>query len=264
VQERIDKMTEAFRQQLAALYAWSNGEPGDNEPTAMQIEDRIREWIRQIGADTQTLLLGEMDRNRYKGKRPCPVCGEEIYWKDYESRQYITSLGEMQIERAYYHHGACHCGWVPLDERLGLGASELSPFVQEMVSYLGGFMPFGQAQVYLEKYQGIYISHDAVNDTTILVGQGLREKQEDEIQQAWEKSELPDCEVGTPPQRLYVPMASTIYYQMAREKSSKSLRFMKPRNGATRRGKSRFMRWTLTMSWPQTRKLWPVPPIWKP
>jgi len=204
VQERIDKMTEAFREQLMALYAWSNGEHGGNEPTAMQIEERVREWIRQIGADTQTLVLGEMERNRCKGKRPCPVCGEGIYWKGYESRQYITSLGEMQIERAYYHHGACHWGWVPLDERLGLGASELSPLVQEMVSYLGGFMPFAQAQAYLEKYQGIHISHDAVNDTTVMVGQGLREKQEEEIQQAWEKGELPDCEVATPPQRLYV------------------------------------------------------------
>jgi len=197
-------MTEAFREQLEALYAWSNGEHGGKEPTAMQTEERVREWIRQIGEDTQVLLLGGMDRNRRKGKKPCPVCGEEIYWNGYEPRQYITLLGEMQIERAYYHHGACHCGWVPLDERLGLGASELSPFVQEMVSYLGGFMPFAQAQVYLEKYQNIHISHDAVNNTTVMVGQELREKQEEAIQQAWEECELPDCEVDTLPERLYV------------------------------------------------------------
>lgn len=204
VQGRIDKMTEAFREQLEALYVWSNGEHGGNEPTAMQIEEKVREWMRQIGADTQVLLLGEMDRNRRKGKRPCPVCGQEIYWNDYEPRQYITSLGEMQIERAYYHHGACHCGWVPLDERLGLGASELSPFVQEMVSYLGGFMPFAQARDYLSRYQGIHISHDLVNDTTVLVGQALQEKQEEEVHHAWESSELPECEAKTPPKRLYV------------------------------------------------------------
>ena len=34
-------MTEAFREQLEALYAWSNGEHGGNEPTAMQIEERV-------------------------------------------------------------------------------------------------------------------------------------------------------------------------------------------------------------------------------
>lgn len=202
--ERIERMTEEFRKQLEDLYVWSNEQQENNEPTAMEIEKKIREWIRRIGEDTQVLLLGEMDRRRRKGRNPCPVCGEEVYWKDYEPRQYITSLGEMQIERAYYHHGACHCGWVPLDEKLGLGASELSPLVQEMVSYLGGFMPFAQARDYLLRYQGLHISHDLVNDTTVTIGQVLKERQEEEIGHVWESRELPECEVKTPPERLYV------------------------------------------------------------
>jgi hypothetical protein len=204
VRERIDRMTEAFREQLEALYMWSNETQGQDGPLAMQIEDRIRQWVRQIGADTQALLLEGMDRNRRKGKTPCPQCGEQVYWHDYEPRQYITSLAEMQIERAYYNHGVCHCGWVPLDERLGLGASELSPFVQEMASYLGGFMPFARAQDYLSRYQGIHISHDLVNDTTVMAGQALKEKQEEEIRRVWATSELPACEAKTPPKRLYV------------------------------------------------------------
>jgi hypothetical protein len=213
VQGRIDKMAEAFREQLAALYVWSNEEPTGDEAMASQIEKRIREWIKRIGEDTQALLLEGMDRNRRKGKTACPRCSSEEYWKGYESRQYITSLGEMQIERAYYHHGACHCGWVPLDERLGLGASELSPLVQEMVSYLGGHMPFVRAQDYLTRYQGIHISHDAVNDTTVMVGQVLREQQEEAIRRAWEEYELPECEATIPPQRLYVS-ADGINYLM--------------------------------------------------
>jgi hypothetical protein len=204
VQKRIDGMAEAFREQLMGLYMWSNGEQAGAGPTAMQIENKIREWIRRIGEDTQVLLMEGMDRNRRKGKMPCPQCSEEEYWKGYEPRQYITSLGEMQIERAYYHHGACHRGWVPLDERLRLGASELSPLVQEMVSYLGGFMPFGRAQAYLSRYQGIHVSHDVVNDTTVMVGQVLREKQEKAVRRAWEECELPDCEAVTPPKHLYV------------------------------------------------------------
>jgi hypothetical protein len=204
VQERIERMAEAFRAQLMALYIWSNEGVAGEGPTALQIENRIRDWIRRIGEDTQALLLEGMDRDRRKGKAPCPRCGEEVYWKDYEPRQYITSLGEMQIERAYYHHGACHCGWVPLDKRLRLGASELSPLVQEMVSYLGGFMPFAQARAYLSRYQGIHISHDAVNDTTVRTGQALREQQEEAVCRAWEECELPDCEVTSPPRRLYV------------------------------------------------------------
>jgi hypothetical protein len=204
VQKKIEQMTESFRETLTELYWWSNDPELDCAPTAVEIEDEIREWIQQIGRDTQLLLIGAMDRNRRKGKKSCPECGEGVYWQRYEPRYYITSLGEMRLERAYYHHAPCHRGWVPLDMRLQLGASELSPRVQEMVSYLGAFMPFEKAQAFLAKYCGIQISHDTVNNTTVAIGQALKEKQEAEVCYAWEKSCLPDCEASPPPNRLYV------------------------------------------------------------
>lgn len=211
VQKQIDKMTETFRQQLMTLYEWSNGEQVGKEPMAAEIEERIRKWIGQIGQDTQMLILGGMDRNRRKGKQGCPECDEEVYWKDYATRNYITSLGEIELERAYYHHGACHRGWVPLDERLGLGASELSPLVQEMVSYLGGFMPFERTQHYLARYQNIHLSHDTAKDTSVAIGQVLGERQEEAIRQAWEAGCLPACEVTTAPKRLYVSADGITY-----------------------------------------------------
>jgi hypothetical protein len=91
-----------------------------------------------------------------------------------------------------------------MDQRLKLGASELSQRVQEMVSYLGAFMPFQKAQTYLAKYCNIHISHDSVNNTTVEIGQTLKAQQEDAVQQAWEGECLPSCEVGELPQRLYV------------------------------------------------------------
>ena len=133
IQKRIDRMTEAFRRKLTELYQWSNDGETEQEPTIVEIENKIREWIQQIGEDTQLLVLGSMDRYRHKGKQACPKCGEEVYWERYEPRHYTTTLGEMKLERAYYYHSACHCGWVPLDERLKLGANEQSPRVQEMV-----------------------------------------------------------------------------------------------------------------------------------
>lgn len=204
VMEQINRMTEGYRQRLIELWRWSNEEEIKDAPTAVKIEEKIREWIRQIGEDTQSLILGGMDRYRRKGKQPCPECGEGEYWERYEGRNYITTLGEMKLERAYYNHSVCHSGWVPLDERLGLGSSELSPRVQEMVSYLGAFMPFPQAQTFLEKYCYIHISHDTVNNNTVEIGQMLQAEQREAIRQAWEEHHLPDCQVANPPKRLYV------------------------------------------------------------
>jgi hypothetical protein len=91
-----------------------------------------------------------------------------------------------------------------LDQRLEMGASELSPFVQEMVSYLGSFMPFEQAQNYLARYCGVQISHDSVNNATVMIGQALKTEQEEMVSKAWEEDCLPECEVQPPPKRLYV------------------------------------------------------------
>jgi hypothetical protein len=204
VQKQIERMTEEFRQKLYELYQWSNGEGIEREPTAAEIEDKIREWMRQIGEDTQLMVLGTMDRYRRKGKQPCPKCGQEVYWERYERRNYQTTLGKMELERAYYNHSACHCGWVPLDERLEMGASEQSLRVQEMLSYLGGFMPFEKAQDFLDKYCNIEVSHDTVNNRTVEIGQALREKQEEAVRRAWEEYQLPTCEVARPIKHLYV------------------------------------------------------------
>ena len=110
----------------------------------------------------------------------------------------------MELERAYYNHSACHCGWVPLDERLEIGSSEQSPRVQEMVSYLGSFMPFEQAQKFLGKYCSIHVSHDIVNNRTVEIGQALQERQEEAVRCAWEEHRLPSCEVTVPPKCLHV------------------------------------------------------------
>lgn len=203
VERQINQMTNAFRETLIGIYEWSVGEGGGG-PTAAEIEGRIRKWIQEIGQDTQGLVIGGMDRNRRKGKQSCPECEEGVYWKRYEPRNYISALGEMKLERAYYHHAAGHCGWVPLDERLELGSSELSPWVQEMVSYLGAFMPFAQARSFLKKYSGIDISHDTVNNTTVDIGLILEDRQAEAVELAWEKGQLPDCEVAILPKRLYV------------------------------------------------------------
>lgn len=204
VQQHINDMTEQFREQLTELWEWVLDEQSDTPATALEIERRIRAWLRRIGEETQAQTLGELERYRRKGKQACPGCGAEVYWSRYEPRSYISSLGELQIERAYYHHGACRTSWVPLDSRLGLGSSELSPLVQEMTSYLGAWMPFEQAVQYLAKYQGIQLSPDSVNRSTVSIGEALQTQQVEAVRQAWEQQVLPSCEVARPPARLYI------------------------------------------------------------
>jgi hypothetical protein len=91
-----------------------------------------------------------------------------------------------------------------LDEELGMGASELSPRVQEMASYLGAFMPFEKAQFFLDRYCNVNISHDTVNNSTVQIGQVLQEQQQEAVHRAWDLYQLPACEAADAPKRLYV------------------------------------------------------------
>ena len=205
VEKRIEEAAEQFGQALRELYRWSQeGEEGQEPPTIAEIEEKIRAWIQRIGEDGQGLIVGEMEWHRRKGKSCCPRCGEAVYWQRYEPKDYVTTLGRLKIERAYYYHAACHCGWVPLDEQLALGRGALSPLVQEMVSYLGAYMPFEQTQDYLRRYLGIRISHDTVNNTTVGIGQELRAEQEQAIAAAWSQEQGPPQAVAEPPPEEYI------------------------------------------------------------
>jgi len=199
----IEEAQERFGKSLTELLRWSY-QDGEDAPTAVEIENKIREWITRIGEDTQSLVLGHMDRHVRKSRTACPKCGKLVSWKRYARRRYVTSLGELWLERAYYHHGDCHCGWIPLDKRLGLGASELSPFVQEIASHLGSCVPFQHAAKFLERYMGIEVSHDTVNETTVRIGQALGEEQEAEVERAWREHEPPESEADTAPDDLYM------------------------------------------------------------
>lgn len=232
-ERKIVEMVKEYEEQLRELWQWSVEE---QEATALEIEERIRAWIRQMGMDTQALLLGSLERYRHKGKQACPECGTEEYWSRYAKRHYISTLGETVIERAYYHHGECGVGWVPLDERLQLGASELSPLVQEMASYLGAWMPFEVAQEYLAKYQDVHISHDTVNNTTVSIGGELRAQQEAEVARVWETGHLPACAATPPPERLYISVDGI--HHLLPEGESKELKVAaiyetEPRRSAT-------------------------------
>jgi hypothetical protein len=213
IEQQIDSATERFRRQLEELCRWSYQEDDEDPPTAAEIEERIQEWIQQIGKDTLSTTMGQLDLHRPKGKRSCPCCGEEVYWKRYEPRRYVTTLGTLWLERAYYYHGACHCGWVPLDERLELGAGELSPLVQERSSWLGASMPFEQAQRYLARHHGIEISADTVNNYTIRVGKELKRRQESRVRLAWSEGKLPAVETGGKVGDLYVSVDGIYHLQ---------------------------------------------------
>jgi hypothetical protein len=204
LERRIDESMERLGERLKEIIRRGIDAHEEAPATETEIEERLRQWIRELGNDVLRMTIGNLDLYRRKGKERCPCCGKGVYWTRYEPRNLITTLGTITLERAYYHHGPCHCGWVPLDERLQLQSTELTPLAEEMVSYLGGFMPFAQACEYLRKYLGIEISTATVNNATVRAGQALRQEQQEAVGKVWDEGIQVRYEGRTPPEHLYV------------------------------------------------------------
>jgi hypothetical protein len=173
--------------------------------TLKEVEEGMRAIVKRAGLAGMEVVVGEMERGRRKGARECPTCGQAVYWTRYEKRQCISTLGEFEIERAYYYCPACRAGWCPLDAQLGLGRGELSPVAEEVTGYLGAFMPFGRAADFLARSDLLHISHDTVNNTTVRIGQMLAEQQQAEVEVIWGGEQpYPECDRPEAPEVMYL------------------------------------------------------------
>jgi hypothetical protein len=109
----------------------------------------------------------------------CPHCGEAARFVEYRPKNVIGILGDMQLDRGYYHCKHCHQGCVPWDEQLRLSPQRLTPGAQELTALAGIRGSFGEAaERDLIKMSGLRLSESTVQRTTEAAGQDLGERLE--------------------------------------------------------------------------------------
>jgi hypothetical protein len=89
----------------------------------------------------------------------------------------VTILGEVEVDRAYYHCAHCHRGHCPRDAQLGLDRSKLSRGTNEAASLAGACCSFAEAATkVLPKLCGLRLSESTVERVSEKVGAdvGLR------------------------------------------------------------------------------------------
>jgi hypothetical protein len=87
----------------------------------------------------------------------------------------VTLLGQVRIERAYYHCRHCHAGHCPRDGGLGLSAADLSPGAEQAVTLAGTLgVSFAEAAVkVLPRLAGLRLAESTVERTTERIGEEL-------------------------------------------------------------------------------------------
>ena len=82
----------------------------------------IEQAALAAGAEIQQAIATELARESAAVLPPwpdCPACGQKMKTKGKRRRRVVTEAGEIEVERLYYHCGACGQGFFPPGSALG-------------------------------------------------------------------------------------------------------------------------------------------------
>jgi len=97
------------------------------------------------------------DRSDAKGPRlPC-ACGAHARYAGRRAKVFTTALGEIGLERAWYHCGGCGRGFSPRDRALGLARTALSPAALRMTGVAAARVSFAETSALLRELAGLDI-----------------------------------------------------------------------------------------------------------
>jgi hypothetical protein len=100
-------------------------------------------------------------------------------------------VGDVTIQRPYYHCAACQQGTAPLDAAWGLGSGALTPELARVVCRAGIEAAFGQAADLVFEHLGVHVQEEVARHATEALGQVAEADQQDREQWAVGAADVP-------------------------------------------------------------------------
>ncbi len=122
------------------------------------------------------------DRSDYQGRDlPCD-CGEAARYAGRRKKTFRSALGELTLERAYYHCEACQAGFCPRDRALGLEGSSLSPAVTRMVGRAAAMVSFAESSTLMQELAGVPVDPKQVERAAERLGREIAQDEQHVIE----------------------------------------------------------------------------------
>jgi len=110
------------------------------------------------------------DTSDYAGPQLACACGQSARYIDRRAKTFVSALGAIRLERAYYHCQACGHGFCPRDEALGLQSSSLTPGVLRMAASAAALVSFEESSGLLHELAGVEVSAKQVERVAEALG----------------------------------------------------------------------------------------------
>ena len=169
------------------------------------IETATRAAMHRAGAAALRHLL-QQPAESVPATMPCP-CGQTARYRQQRSRNLLTAVGPLRLQRAYYCCSACHQGQSPQDRELDIADTEYSPGVRRMMAVVGSDASFDQGREQMELLAGIEVTRKAVERHAEAIGGEIERRNLAAIQRAVQLDlpEVSDRDISV----LYIEMDGT-------------------------------------------------------
>ena len=168
------------------------------------VEIATRAAAHQLGAVVLQNLLNAAAS--FPADVPCG-CGKHARFHAVRSKQVVSVVGPLTIERPYYVCAHCHRGHCPRDAELDLVGTQYSPGVRRMMAVVGSDSSFDQGREQLELLAGLEVTTQAVERQTEAIGADVAQQEQAKVQRAVQL-DLPQI-LGPKVPVLYVEMDGT-------------------------------------------------------
>ena len=102
------------------------------------------------------------DHSDHQGPRLACSCGGEGRYTGRRPKTFTTALGDLTLERAWYHCDTCGHGFAPRDRALGMEGSFLSPAASRMVGLAAARVSFAGSSDLMRDLAGLAVSPKTV------------------------------------------------------------------------------------------------------
>jgi hypothetical protein len=200
--EVINEAAEAIVGMLEAMVQ-EQREEGGKTPRIAQVENEVREMLRQIGQEALRLFLNSQ-QGMPSSEMECR-CGGRLKYQRMRPATVISVFGKVGYERAYY--GGCECGkgLAPVDEAFGIEPGHVTAGLGTLLALAGIAFSYEESAKWLGAYLLFDISENTVRSETEKMG-ALQEEQEGKLiarSQEYDYVLERRRQSGTIPARLY-------------------------------------------------------------